>query len=144
MGRGAVFWQAADVVQQCGGEGLLVLPELGEDLCGAPGMADESLAGAALLTLVRIRSEAKGPREQFTVDGWVVRLHVRKQLVEQLPVQRGDTVLDVRAGHAAHAGVVVGVLTGGQTESELAAEHPTHILDGVHLVPGLLSRSIPA
>ncbi len=56
----------------------------------------------------------------------------------------GDTVLDVRAGHAAHAGVVVGVLTGGQTESELAAEHPTHILDGVHLVPGLLSRSIPA
>lgn len=56
----------------------------------------------------------------------------------------GDTVLDVRAGHAAHAGVVVGVLTGGQTEAELAAEHPTHILDGVHLVPGLLSSSIPA
>ena len=50
----------------------------------------------------------------------------------------GDTVLDVRAGPAAHAGVVVGVLTGGQTEAELAAEHPTHVLDGVHLIPGLL------
>lgn len=54
----------------------------------------------------------------------------------------GDTVLDIRAGHAAHAGVVVGVLTGGQTEAELAAEHPTHVLAGVHLLPGLLDSSL--
>ena len=54
----------------------------------------------------------------------------------------GDTVLDVRAGHAARAGIVVGVLTGGQTEPELAAEHPTHILAGVHLLRGLLGSSI--
>lgn len=56
----------------------------------------------------------------------------------------GDTVLDVRAGLAAHAGIVAGVLTGGQTEPELAAEHPTHILAGVHLIPDLLSSSIRA
>jgi len=54
----------------------------------------------------------------------------------------GDTVLDVRAGHAAHADVVVGVLTGGQTEAELAAEHPTHVLAGVHLLPALLGSSL--
>ncbi|MBW0104221.1 phosphonatase-like hydrolase [Pseudonocardia sp. KRD291] len=51
----------------------------------------------------------------------------------------GDTVLDVRAGRAAGAGLVVGVLTGAQTREELAAEHPTHVLDGVADVPGLLS-----
>jgi phosphoglycolate phosphatase len=50
----------------------------------------------------------------------------------------GDTVLDVRAGHAAGAGIVVGVLTGGQTAEELRAERPTHVLDGVHQLPTLL------
>lgn len=50
----------------------------------------------------------------------------------------GDTVLDIRAGLAAGAGLVVGVLTGAQTEAELAAEHPTHILAGVRLLPGLI------
>ncbi|MDN5914294.1 MAG: HAD hydrolase-like protein [Pseudonocardia sp.] len=35
----------------------------------------------------------------------------------------GDTVLDVRAGHAAGAGLVVAVLTGAQSHDELAAEH---------------------
>ncbi|QJY49384.1 phosphonatase-like hydrolase [Pseudonocardia broussonetiae] len=50
----------------------------------------------------------------------------------------GDTVLDVRAGHAAGAGLVVGVLTGGQTRAELAAEHPTEIVDGVADLPALI------
>jgi phosphoglycolate phosphatase len=50
----------------------------------------------------------------------------------------GDTVLDVRAGHAAGAGIVVGVLTGGQGAEELRAERPTHVLDGVHQLPSLL------
>jgi len=54
----------------------------------------------------------------------------------------GDTVLDVRAGLAARAGIVVGVLTGGQTEPELAADHPTHILAGIHQLPDLLGSSI--
>ncbi|WP_405796105.1 phosphonatase-like hydrolase [Streptomyces sp. NBC_01506] len=50
----------------------------------------------------------------------------------------GDTALDVRAGIAAGAGFVVGVLTGAQTRTELAAEHPTHVLDGVAAIPALL------
>lgn len=50
----------------------------------------------------------------------------------------GDTVLDVRAGHAAGAAIVAGVLTGSQTEAELAAENPTHILGGVRDIPALL------
>jgi phosphoglycolate phosphatase len=51
----------------------------------------------------------------------------------------GDTVLDVRAGHAAGAGIVVAVLTGAQTADELAAEHPTRLLDGVRELPGLVA-----
>ncbi|MET9558013.1 phosphonatase-like hydrolase [Streptomyces sp. NPDC006645] len=50
----------------------------------------------------------------------------------------GDTALDIRAGLAADAGFVVGVLTGAQTRTELDAEHPTHILDGVAAIPALL------
>ncbi|NUT53032.1 MAG: phosphonatase-like hydrolase [Saccharothrix sp.] len=50
----------------------------------------------------------------------------------------GDTVLDVRAGLAARAGIVAAVLTGAQTRAELAAEHPTHVLDGVRDLPRLL------
>lgn len=50
----------------------------------------------------------------------------------------GDTALDVRAGLAARAAFVVAVLTGAQTRAELAAEHPTHILDGVAGIPALL------
>lgn len=50
----------------------------------------------------------------------------------------GDTALDVQAGLAARASYVVGVLTGAQTRGELAAEGPTHILDGVRDLPALL------
>ncbi|MBW0119039.1 phosphonatase-like hydrolase [Pseudonocardia abyssalis] len=50
----------------------------------------------------------------------------------------GDTVLDVRAGHAAGAAVVVGVLTGAQTRDELAVERPTHLLAGLHDLPSVL------
>jgi phosphoglycolate phosphatase len=50
----------------------------------------------------------------------------------------GDTVLDVEAGRAAGAGLVVGVLTGGQTRAELEAAGPTHVLDGVAGLPTLL------
>jgi phosphoglycolate phosphatase-like HAD superfamily hydrolase len=40
-------------------------------------------------------------------------------------------VLDVRAGRAAGAGLVIGVLTGAQGPEELGAEAPTRVLDGV-------------
>jgi phosphonatase-like hydrolase len=51
----------------------------------------------------------------------------------------GDTVLDVRAGQAATAGMVVAVLSGAQTRDELAAARPTHILSGVRDIPALLA-----
>ncbi|MBN6041029.1 phosphonatase-like hydrolase [Amycolatopsis sp. 195334CR] len=47
----------------------------------------------------------------------------------------GDTALDVQAGRAARAAMVVGVLSGAQTEAELAAEHPTHIVADVTRLP---------
>ncbi|RZQ62405.1 phosphonatase-like hydrolase [Amycolatopsis suaedae] len=50
----------------------------------------------------------------------------------------GDTVLDIQAGHAARAGHVVGVLSGAQTRDELAAGHPTHIVEHAGLLPELL------
>jgi hypothetical protein len=54
-----------DVVQERGGNGLLVLPQLGEDLRGAPRVANERFTGAALLSLVRGRGEAKCSRQQL-------------------------------------------------------------------------------
>ncbi|MFB7588719.1 phosphonatase-like hydrolase [Streptomyces sp. NPDC056169] len=53
-------------------------------------------------------------------------------------VVAGDTALDIRAGHAARAGIVAGVLTGAQSRDELTAERPTHLLDGVHELPAVL------
>lgn len=52
----------------------------------------------------------------------------------------GDTVLDIRAGHAAGAAIVAAVLTGAQTRAELNAGRPTHILGGVRDIPALLRR----
>jgi phosphoglycolate phosphatase len=50
----------------------------------------------------------------------------------------GDTALDVRAGHAAGAGLVVGVLTGAQDAADLRAEAPTQVLSGVAELPAFL------
>ncbi|MEJ3652680.1 phosphonatase-like hydrolase [Actinomycetes bacterium KLBMP 9759] len=50
----------------------------------------------------------------------------------------GDTVLDVRAGLAAGAGMVVGVLTGAQTRAELERAGASHVTAGVTDLPGLL------
>jgi phosphonatase-like hydrolase len=50
----------------------------------------------------------------------------------------GDTALDVRAGHAAGAAMVVAVLSGAQSRSELERDRPTHILDSVADLPKLL------
>ncbi|OLS98186.1 hypothetical protein BJF90_41255 [Pseudonocardia sp. CNS-004] len=54
------------------------------------------------------------------------------------PLVAGDTVLDVRAGRAAGAGLVIGVLTGAQGPEELGAEAPTRVLDGVAELPVFL------
>ncbi|XVV12593.1 phosphonatase-like hydrolase [Actinoplanes sp. CA-131856] len=50
----------------------------------------------------------------------------------------GDTALDVRAGLAAGAAMVVAVLSGAQTREELTREQPTHVLDSVAGLPRLL------
>jgi phosphoglycolate phosphatase len=55
----------------------------------------------------------------------------------------GDTVLDVRAGRAAGAGFVDGVLTGARTRDEPAAENAGHLLAGVREIPGLLRARPP-
>lgn len=50
----------------------------------------------------------------------------------------GDTVRDLRAGMNAGAAAVVGVLTGGQTETQLGAEPHTHLLSSVADLPMVL------
>lgn len=52
----------------------------------------------------------------------------------------GDTVLDLRAGHAAGAAYVVGVLTGAHGRAQLEREPHTHLLDGIAALPALLGR----
>src|SRR4029450_7338429 len=75
-----------DVMKERGGDRLLVLAQLRENHRGTPGMADERLAGAPLLSLVRAGGEAECPGEQLPIDLRVVGLDVRKQLVEELLV----------------------------------------------------------
>lgn len=50
----------------------------------------------------------------------------------------GDTVLDVRAGLASGASIVVAVLSGAQDRAELTPENPTHVLDDVTGIPALI------
>jgi phosphonatase-like hydrolase len=56
----------------------------------------------------------------------------------------GDTVLDVRAGRAARAGMVVAVLSGAQTRAELEPEHPTHVVDDLGVLPDLVGVPVDA
>lgn len=56
-----------------------------------------------------------------------------------LVLAAGDTVLDIRAGHAAGAGFVIGVLSGGQTRAELEEAKPTHILPSLKDLPQILA-----
>jgi hypothetical protein len=65
-----------DVVQERGGDRLVVEAQLRADLCRAPGMEDEVLAGAPLLPLVGPRREQERPRDQVSVDVRVVGGHV--------------------------------------------------------------------
>ena len=73
-----------DVVEQRGGDRLVVEPQLGADLGGAERMKDEGLPGAALLALVRPGCEVERSREQVAVDGRVVRRDLGEQLLEEV------------------------------------------------------------
>jgi phosphoglycolate phosphatase-like HAD superfamily hydrolase len=50
----------------------------------------------------------------------------------------GDTARDLESGTNAGAGMVVGVLTGGQPAATLGAVRHTHIVPGVADIPALL------
>ena len=54
----------------------------------------------------------------------------------------GDTVLDVRSGHAAGAGMVVAVLSGAQGREDLEPAGPTHVVRSVADLPALVG--VPA
>ena len=73
-----------DVVEEGGGDRLVVELELGADLGGAPGVQHELLARPALLSLVGLSGEGKGPRDQVAVDVRVVGRDVRDQLIDEL------------------------------------------------------------
>jgi phosphonatase-like hydrolase len=51
----------------------------------------------------------------------------------------GDTVVDLRAGMNAGAGIVAGVATGKLTHADLAGEPHTHLIDSVSDLPALLA-----
>ena len=57
-----------DVVEERGGDRLLVEAQLDADRRDADGMRDERLAGAALLALVGGGGEAEGARDELDVD----------------------------------------------------------------------------
>jgi len=78
-----------DVVEQRGGDRLLVEMEARADLRHAPGVMDEVLAGAALLALVRVLRVRERPCEELAVDVRRVRGDVRQQLVDEVLVLPG-------------------------------------------------------
>ena len=79
-----------DVVEQRGGDRLVVEPQLGADLGGAERVKDERLTRAALLALVRTGCELEGAREQVAVDVRVVRRDLGEQLLEEIFVSFGS------------------------------------------------------
>jgi hypothetical protein len=72
------------VVEQRGGDGLVVELELRADLGRPPGVQHELLAGASLLAGVSVSREGEGPADQVAVDVRVVGGDVRNQLVYEL------------------------------------------------------------
>jgi phosphoglycolate phosphatase len=86
--------------------------------------ADEVVAGRPAPDLIRAAMGRTGVTEPGAV------------------LAAGDTVLDVRAGLAAGAALVVAVLSGAQTETELRAAGPTHVLPGVGELPELLGLPV--
>ena len=78
-----------DVVEERGGDRLLVEVQLGEDLRDAERVVDELLAGAALLALVRHRRERERARDQIAVELGLVPLDRFDQLIDELLVSLG-------------------------------------------------------
>lgn len=64
-------------------------------------------------------------------------LELRIDSVSQVAII-GDNVADLEAGNRAGAGLVIGVRTGGVTESELVTAPHTHIVDSIADAPAIL------
>ena len=75
-----------DVVQERGGDRLLVEVELGADLRDTPRVVDELLAGAARHAAVPLLRVVEGAPDQLLVDAGVVRLDSRDQLADEVLV----------------------------------------------------------
>lgn len=50
----------------------------------------------------------------------------------------GDTASDIQEGHAAGCALIIGVTTGAFSESALRNENPTHIIQNLRELPGIL------
>src|SRR5262249_43524997 len=74
------------VVEERSGDRRLVHPEPGEDLRDAPRMVDELLPRATHLTVVALGCEAERPHHQVAVEGGLVRLKLREQVVDKILV----------------------------------------------------------
>jgi phosphonatase-like hydrolase len=69
----------------------------------------------------------------------ILRLMERFDVADPAAVAKaGDTPADLRQGHAAGCGWVVGVLSGTHSREQLATEPHTHLMDSVAELPGLL------
>jgi hypothetical protein len=75
-----------DVVEQRGGDRLLVEPELGTDLRDPEGVVDEVLAGAPLLAGVSPLGRAERVRDQLAVEAGQVGLDLGDQLLDEVLV----------------------------------------------------------
>ena len=73
-----------DVVEERGGDRLLVEMELGADARDAERVVDELLAGAARLPLVRALGDLERAPEEVLVDVRVVRLDLGDQLLDEV------------------------------------------------------------
>ena len=72
-----------DVVEERGGDRLLVEVQLGEDLRDPERVVDELLARAPLLALVRARGERERAGEEVAVDVRLVLLDRLDQLINE-------------------------------------------------------------
>ena len=75
-----------DVVEERGGDRLLVEAKLDADPRDADRMRDERLAGAALLAFVRGGGEAEGARDELDADVAALRGELGEQALEELLV----------------------------------------------------------
>ena len=75
-----------DVVQERGGDRLVVEPQLGADLGGTERVVDELFAGAALLAFVRLRGERERPCQKLPVDVRVVGRNLGEQFLDEILV----------------------------------------------------------